>query len=74
MADPTIKPLNKFFLKKEIGVHHNGDRIFFMTHCPKNLSLEDARTLAYDLLALAGEPETTGQELVRVEDPAIALA
>lgn len=58
MADPTIKLENKFFLARENDSPHGGEYIYTRTHLPRKFSLEDARTLAHDLLALAGEPET----------------
>lgn len=75
MADPTHKPDNKFFLTKEDSAQHGGARIFFKTHVPRMLTLDDARTLANDLLALAGpDPVIAAHcgltpEVVPVPDP-----
>lgn len=73
MADPKHKPENKFFLVLEESPQHAGQRIFFRTHVPRMLTLEDARTLAQDLLNLAGpgpvETETVTLALVEAPEP-----
>ncbi len=68
MADPQIKPFNRFFLTREHPNGINDPYICTRTHLPRKFSIEDALVLAADLIRLAGGREAAEPYLKTVVD------